>query len=167
MNLFPIAYDGLRVALPLRFAWVSAWRRYAPPLREVAVTPRHVPCPRLGRHQASHVAGQAPRPLCPDHAPPCSPTITPPQINPMSDTSSPLVPPRPDPNENKRKWITMQITVSRDLYQEVKGRLNELSERTGIDFPISRFAFRTFAGHWKTEFERAQKSFEKYSRTTT
>ncbi len=68
-----------------------------------------------------------------------------------------------EPHDTKRKWITIQLTLSRKNYQRVKEQLNELSEQTGIDFPISKFATRTFLHYWKTEFEQARKSFEKYA----
>lgn len=82
----------------------------------------------------------------------------------MNDNTIPPVRPPPLPQDPKRQWISMHLAVPRELYQEIKGQLNELSEQTGIDFSMAKFGMRTLQNHWKTELERARKSFEKYAR---
>lgn len=82
----------------------------------------------------------------------------------MSNDPNPPGRPPPLPPDPKRRWISMQLAVPREIYQEIKGQLNELSEQTGIDFSMAKFGVRTLQNHWKTELERARKSFEKYAR---
>jgi len=84
----------------------------------------------------------------------------------MNDTppSPPSLPPVKDPADNKRKWVTLQVSLTRELYEQIKQQLNEFSVQTGFDYSASRFAAHTLQNHWKVELEHARKSFGKYHR---
>ncbi|MCC7518002.1 MAG: hypothetical protein IT578_02330 [Verrucomicrobiae bacterium] len=82
----------------------------------------------------------------------------------MNDNLPPPVRPPPLPQDPNRSSVNMQLPVPRELYQTIKDQLAELSRQTGVDFPMVKFASRTFQNHWKTELERARKSFERYAR---
>ncbi|MCC7518211.1 MAG: hypothetical protein IT578_03390 [Verrucomicrobiae bacterium] len=82
----------------------------------------------------------------------------------MNDDLHPPGRPPPLPQDSKRSCVNMQLPVPREIYQTIKDQLTELSRQTGVDFPMVKFASRTLQNHWKTELERARRSFERYAR---
>ena len=62
----------------------------------------------------------------------------------------------------ERKYITVSVALPKELVQEIKRQLDDVSMVVGFDFPIAKFASRVLAGNWKDELEKVKKSFKAY-----
>ncbi len=76
----------------------------------------------------------------------------------MNEPTPSPTPTESSPQEARRKWITMQVTIFREEYMETKKELDGLSEETGFDLPVAKFTARLFRNYRKMEMDRLRKS---------